>query len=131
MAPVVEARLATADPSLFAKFSYHKTKSGETLAAVARRYKITRTDLAAANNLRTTARLQVGQSLLIPIIGAAALTSTVASADTSPLTYRVKSGDTLYGIARQFDTTIDDLKRWNSLTSSKLAIGDRLTIHRN
>ena len=47
------------------------------------------------------------------------------------LTYRVKSGDTLYGIARQFDTTVDDIKKWNSLSSNRIDVGDRLTIHRN
>jgi len=134
MAPLVEAKLASADPSLFARFSYYNAKSGETLAAIARRFKITRTDLAAANKLRATAKLRTGQKLLIPLVVTAALASrpAVATADAaSQLTYRVKSGDTLFGIARQFDTTVDDIRKWNSLTSTKLAVGDRLTIHRN
>lgn len=134
MAAVVEAKLASADPSLFAQFSYYSAKQGESLAAIARRFKITRTDLAAANRLRTTSKLKKGQKLLIPLVVTSALASrpAVATAGTaSPLTYRVKPGDTLYDIARQFDTTVDDIRKWNSLTSTKLAIGDRLTIHRN
>ena len=133
-APVVEAKLATADPSLFAQFSYYHAKSGENLAAIARRFKITRTDLAAANRLRTTSKLKAGQKLLIPLVVTSALASrpAVATAEVaSAVTYRVKSGDTLFGIARQFDTTVEDIRKWNSLTSTKLAVGDRLTIHRN
>ncbi len=133
MAPVVEAKLATADPSLFAQFSYYRAKSGDNLAAIARRFKITRTDLAAANRLRTTSKLKAGQKLLIPLVVTSALASrpAVATAElASAVTYRVKPGDTLFAIARQFETTVDDIRKWNSLTSTKLAVGDRLTIHR-
>lgn len=134
-APIVEARLAEASPAMFARFERHAVRSGETLAAVARRYKVTTNDLASANGLTTRSRLRAGQSLLIPRMVSPALASRPAEAPASgaatTLTYRVKSGDTLYGIARQFDTTVDDLKRWNALTSSRIDVGDRLTIHRN
>jgi LysM repeat protein len=42
----------------------------------------------------------------------------------------VRSGDTLYSIARQFDTTVDVLKRLNRLSSDRIKIGDRLTVPR-
>lgn len=134
-APVVEAKLASADPSLFAKFATYSAKRGETLATIARKFDVTRPDLAAANSLRTTSKLRQGQKLMIPRAVSAALASrpvdVATEADASPLTYRVKSGDTLFGIAKQFDTTVDDIKKWNALTSTRLAVGDRLTIHRN
>ena len=137
MAPVVEAKLASADPSLFAQFARHKVKAGESLAAIARRFKVTKTDLAAANNLRTTSRLRSGQSLLIPRVVTNALasrpaeTASTAGAEASSVTYRVKPGDTLSAIARQFDTTVNELKKWNSLTKDSISVGDRLTIQRN
>ena len=37
-----------------------------------------------------------------------------------------KPGDTLFSIARQFDTTVDDLKRLNRLSTDRIGIGDRL-----
>lgn len=43
--------------------------------------------------------------------------------------YRVKSGDYLGKIARQFGVRVSDLKRWNGLRSNKLKIGQRLTIY--
>lgn len=136
-APIVQARLAEASPATFAQFERHTVKSGETLATIARRYKVTTVDLASANGLATRAPVKARQTLLIPRAANAALASRPAEAPpastsaSATLTYRVKSGDTLFGIARQFDTTVDDIKRWNSLTSSRIGIGDRLTIHRN
>jgi len=135
MAPIVEAKLAEAGPATFAKFERYAAKRGETMLTVARKFKVTTADLASANGLTTRSRLKVGQSLMIPRAVSAALASRPAEAPepaaATTLTYRVKSGDTLFGIARQFDTTVDDIKRWNSLTSSRIDIGDRLTIHRN
>ena len=137
MAPVVEGKLASASPSIFAQFSRYKVaKSSEKLATIARRFGVTTADLASANNLRTTSKLKSGQQLLIPRVVTTALASRpsetiAASGNASPLTYQVKAGDTLTGIAKHFDTTVDELKKWNSLTTTKLSVGDRLTIQRN
>jgi membrane-bound lytic murein transglycosylase D len=138
MAPVVEGKLASAAPSLFAQFARYKAKAGESLATIARRFQVTKTDLAAANNLRTTSKLKSGQSLLIPRVVTTALSApaapashTATSSEHSPTTYRVKQGDTLSAIARQFDTTVNELKKWNSLTTDSISVGDRLTIQRN
>ncbi len=137
MASVVEARLAEAGPATFARFERYSARRGETIVTIARKFKVTTTDLAQANGLTTKSRLKVGQSLMIPRAVSAALASRPAEAPepvaaaVTKLTYRVKSGDTLTGIARQFDTTVSDIKRWNSLTSNRIDVGDRLTIHRN
>ena len=43
-------------------------------------------------------------------------------------TYKVQKNDTLYAIARKFNTTVDDIKSLNNLTSNTLAIGQVLKI---
>ena len=43
-------------------------------------------------------------------------------------TYKVMKGDTLYGIAKKLDTTVDELKKVNNLTSNQLSIGQILKI---
>ena len=43
-------------------------------------------------------------------------------------TYVVKKGDNLYSIARQFNTTVDTIKKLNNLTSNNLSIGQKLII---
>jgi membrane-bound lytic murein transglycosylase D len=62
----VEAKLATADPSLFANFVSHTVKGGETMATLARKYKTTTSELAEMNQIKRTAKLRPGQKLFVP-----------------------------------------------------------------
>jgi membrane-bound lytic murein transglycosylase D len=144
-------RLASASPADLAALKYHTVKRGETLATIARKLRVSRVDLAAANGLSTRTRLRTNQRLVIPSAPATLLatrtertapdvalasrpiaeTATVAHATNppSPIVYRVKRGDTLFGIARLFDTTVEKIKSWNRLRSNALKVGTRLTIH--
>ena len=124
-------------PSLFAQFSRYKVaKSSEKLSTIARRFGVTTVDLASANNLRTTSKLKSGQQLMIPrvvttaLAGRPAETTGAGNGDTNPKTYLVKPGDTLTGIAKHFDTTVNELKKWNSLNTDSISVGARLTIQR-
>jgi membrane-bound lytic murein transglycosylase D len=139
MGEALQARLATAPSSAFATASFHwyTVKRGETLAAIARRYKTTTAKLAAANDLKPGARVKGGATLIVPIVPASALASRpassrgVATASASARsTSRVRPGDTLSGIARQFDLSVTDLKRLNQLSSNTINVGDTLTVRR-
>jgi len=136
-AATVQTRLATATP-LFVQFQFHTVRRGETLATIARRYKITQTDLRSANDLGRTAKVKVNQSLRIPERAASgmpapttsrAVTTTTAKV-AAPVTYRVQRGDTLFSIARRFDTSVDEIKKLNQLRTDRIAIGDRLHVPR-
>jgi LysM repeat protein len=139
-APIL-AQLPAAE-SLYASFKFHTVRRGETLATIARKYKITQTDLRQANDMRTS-RVRPNQSLMIPQRPAPGLPSAPASsaranatatpratASTNQTTYRVQRGDTLSSIARQFDMSVADLKKMNRLSTDKISIGDRLTVRR-
>jgi membrane-bound lytic murein transglycosylase D len=45
--------------------------------------------------------------------------------------HRVRRGDTLFSIAKRYDTTVQELKEWNRLRSSAIQVGQRLTIFRD
>lgn len=75
-------------------------------------------ELKKLNNINNN-MLSVGQVLKIP-------TKTVDVGDTD--IYQVKSGDTLYSIAREFNTTVDKLKKLNNLSSNNLKIGQILIV---
>src|SRR5690606_27351587 len=103
------------------------------------------------NGIRTTARVRVGQQLIIPRAPSAPLLAAAAPAapgrvdvpvatsargasageadDEGRIVYRVKPGDTLYRIAARHDVSIAKIKAWNRLRSDRLAVGTRLTLH--
>jgi membrane-bound lytic murein transglycosylase D len=139
----IEEGLQTAVPSQLNALQWHTVKSGESLATIARKLRVSRNDLAEANYLKTTARVRPGQRLVVPRMPAAALLARAATTDTpaepvavmvdaaedQPATvYRVRPGDTLYAIAKRHGTTVDQLKALNNLKTSALSIGARLVV---
>jgi len=138
-AAAVEAKLATADASIFKPINLYTVKKGDTLATIARRYKTSTADLLNANDLKKGARVKPGQQLQVPVVSTtaavlAAGTKKPASSATTPVatttTYRVKPGDTLSAIARQFAMSVTDLKKLNQLSSDTINVGDKLTVRR-
>lgn len=90
-------------------------QKGDTLYSVAMANNTTVDELKKANNL-TSNILSTGQLLKIP------------SALLPESTYIVKKGDSLYSIANKYNTTVDELKRINNLTSNILSIGQVLKL---
>ena len=52
------------------------------------------------------------------------------SSDGRVTYYKVRSGDTLGGIAARYHCTVNQIKRWNGLRGSMIRIGQRLKIYR-
>lgn len=92
-------------------------KSGDTLYQIARDNNTTVDAIKMLNNL-TSDSLTIGQVLKLP---------TTASSITGS-TYTVASGDSLWSIARRFNTTVSELQRVNNLASTNLSIGQTLII---
>jgi membrane-bound lytic murein transglycosylase D len=137
---VIDAQHHSA-PEDAASLQWYTVRAGESLPAIARRLKVSRVDLAEANYLGMAARVSPGQKLLVPRAPAAALLNSrtpetliatrADDRDDEPATvvYRVRKGDTLSAIARRHSVSVDNLRAWNKLRGSSLAIGDRLQIH--
>ncbi|MDA1184980.1 MAG: LysM peptidoglycan-binding domain-containing protein [Acidobacteria bacterium] len=73
---------------------------------------------------------RVAQAQPLPVETAAAQVSATAdvASPSAPIVHRVRPGDTLYSLARLYQTTVASLKRWNHLQSNTILIGQRLTI---
>lgn len=145
-------RLASASAEEMNALKWHGVRKGETLATIARKLRVSTSELAAANNLTTKSRVRAGQSLIIPrlpttllatgaeraapavaasrpVSGTAPMPQVRASATTTtPTYYKVKRGDTLFKIARLFNTTVDKIKSWNRLRGSSITPGTRLLV---
>ena len=137
---VLEAQHGSA-PEDAASLQWYTVRKGESLPTIARRLKVSRADLAEANYLGAAARVAPGQRLLVPRAPAAALltgrtaeTMVAARAEVlddepAKVVYRVRKGDTLFAIARRHSVSVENLRAWNKLRGSVIAIGDRLQIH--
>jgi len=154
------AAMGTAEPEDLVSFNRYTVKKGETIQTIAKKLKVSRTDLAEANYLSTKARLDAGQQLIIPRAPTtmlAARTDTpapvaesrsvdaVAASNVRPpvvqnasaasgvtrLTHKVRRGETLFSIANLYQTTVAALKQWNRISGSAIKIGQRLTIVRS
>lgn len=106
----------------------HTVRSGETLWSIAKRNGVDLAALAAANSIEDSDSLIVGQKLVLP--SATTLASTSGTKALEPLTYTVRSGDTLSHIAQLFKVKITDIRQWNKLrASSTIKAGQRLTLY--
>lgn len=120
----------------------HKIKSGETLGKIAGIYGVTMADIQKWNKLKTT-YVYPGQSLDIYTNKkvTADKTSTTAKKATekedkkepkkdakAPVFHSVKSGETLYSLAKKYGVTVDDIKKTNGLKSESLKLNQKLLI---
>ena len=114
-------------------------RNGDTVAKIAKRFGVPADELAAVNGLPAGAAIKRGRALEIPEREPRVSSATrpagkpkSAAGKVEPVAeakYRVKGGDTLYGIARRHGTTVDELSAANRLgPDSTIKPGDKLTI---
>ncbi|MBP3766153.1 MAG: LysM peptidoglycan-binding domain-containing protein [Bacilli bacterium] len=91
-------------------------KKGDSLYTIAKKYNTSVSEIVNLNNLASN-NLSIGQTLKIP------------GSDTIPSsTYTVKSGDTLYSIAKKFNISVDSIKSKNNLKNNSISVGQVLNI---
>jgi len=96
----------------------HRVRKGETLAEIAKAYKVTIESIKRANKISNANRISIGQKLLIPGVG------TVSGA-----THVVRKGETLAEIAKLYSVTVQSVKEANRLTNAnRISIGQKLVI---
>ena len=92
-------------------------KKGDSLYSIASKYNTTVNKLKELNNLKNN-NLSIGQILKLPLI----------ESGTNNQTYIVQKGDSLYSISNTYNTTVNELKKINNLSSNLLSIGQVLKL---
>jgi membrane-bound lytic murein transglycosylase D len=147
-----EALAKVPEEERITRLQRHVVKRGQSLASVARTYKVSVAELARANHITTKTRLRVGTELVIPVagstaeeVGAPPAQSTpkpVAAADSKgggsttakaakaapPTTHVVKPGDTLGAIATRYGATQKEIQSWNGMKGTVVKVGQKLVV---
>lgn len=116
-------------------YARHKVRRGDTLSGLSRKYGVTVSAIQLANKMGRRTMIREGHTLVIPTVAASnyaagGLYDADASAiDGEVIVYRVRRGDTLYGIARRYRTTAAGIAAASGIRVDKLLqIGERLKV---
>lgn len=125
------------------QWARHQVRRGDTISRVAGQYKVTVESIRTANSMPSN-HLTTGQNLLIPVsanklnaIPPAAIVKTAnanvryENGDSArvKILHRVRSGESLWSIARKYKVYVHQLREWNLLeTDDTLRLGQRLFI---
>ena len=89
----------------------YTVKKGDSLYSIAKKYNTSVNVITSFNNLINT-NLSIGQVLKIP-----------NTSSNTEMIYIVKKGDSLYSIAKKYNTSVDSIKKKNNLSSTTLKVG--------
>ena len=97
-------------------FMWYTVQSGDSIFSIAQRFGISSRQLMTANKITEGEEIVPGQRLFIPV------------QISKVITYTVQPGDSLYKIARQYNTLVESIMTLNGLQSTAIDVGQRLVI---
>lgn len=101
----------------------HVVARGENLRGIARLYGVSLEDIIEVNGIRNPSLIHPGTALNIPPL-------LHSSSSPRMVQYRVKKGDTVWGISQKYEVSANDVIRWNRLNpSARIQPGDEITIY--
>lgn len=125
---------STTSSSSSGNVNYHKIKKGETIGGIAEEYKVSASNIREWNNL-TSNKIIAGKTLKI-YSGNYSPTETEKVSTNSELTsesitHNIQPGETIIAISESYGVSVDDIKRWNNLSSSRIIAGKTLILYTN
>jgi LysM repeat protein len=114
---------------IFADDVIHILKSGETIYSLARDYGVKIEEILFLNGIEDARRVQVGQRIRIPDVSTMAVPINLDPSAPPVKQHRAAKGETLFGIARQYNVSIQNLRKINRFSNNYvLKAGDIVKI---
>lgn len=129
--PVVDTTQKSITPPLATntKEIYHTVLKGEWLSTIARKYNVTVQQIKDWNHLSSEV-VYVGQK--IKIIQGTGTSEPITQAGIETQYYTVKSGDTLWSISQKYNTSVENLRKWNNLYDGKtIQVGMKIIVSKS
>jgi membrane-bound lytic murein transglycosylase D len=108
-----EKRIKAIPEDKRSSWRFHIARAGESLDSIASSLHGRLSEIATANGLKENAEINAGDELVVPVMN--------VTAAAHPTHYTTRAGDTLVTVADRFNVTVEDLRRWNNLSSSTIA----------
>jgi LysM repeat protein len=110
----------------------HKVTKGEGVYGISKKYGVPSSEVFAANP-GSEQSIKIGQVLLIPKAVSAGSSGTGnaksgSTTKTEKIYHTVESGQTLSSIARQYNTSVANIKSMNNLSSDNIKLGQKLVV---
>ena len=115
---ILKLPISLVEETIPGDYLIYTIKKGDNLYSIAKNYNITLDELINFNQQGSTL-LHIGEQLLIPINN---------QTNNNNIQYVIKPGDTLYNIAKRYNTNVDEIKRINNLNTNMLKIGETILI---
>ena len=121
-AGLFQKRIAQIPESHRNAWRYHVVGAGDSLDSIARTFRVGESELAEANQMQEGQSLTGVEGVVVPV-------APVVERSSHAALYTVRRGDTLVSIADRFGVSLDQLRRWNSISSGvKVATGRKLHV---
>lgn len=132
-AELLLASVNSLDPSALRPRKLEYTiKQGDVLSRIARMYDISVSALAAANSIKSVHRINVGDTILIPVATTGNYATAIragSAAGIGKYQHRVRKGETLWSIANKYNVRLTQLYRWNNMTTRSRPIRPNQVIY--
>ncbi len=112
-----------------AKATLYKVKKAENLQSIANKLGIKVKDLKSWNSLESD-KIVVGQALIY--YSNSTVKSQTNNSDSSSLAsriHKIKEGESLWTVAKEYNVKVSDIKTWNNLKNDKVKVGQKITIN--
>ncbi|MCY9375217.1 LysM peptidoglycan-binding domain-containing protein [Bacillus sp. T17B1] len=123
----IKGKSTSSNSSSSSSSSTYTVKSGDSLWKISKKYGMTVSELKKLNGLKSDL-LRIGQVLKLKGSASSSSSSSSSVSTSSSSTYKVKRGDSLSKIAKQYGTTVSKLKSLNGLKSDVIYVNQVLKV---